>query len=284
MKSAKVVCFFLLFFTSASISFALNSKEMFDNGKRAFDMGRFREAELFFGQFIKTWPSHARVDEADYFRNLSLSRFKPDETESRITRIASLTERLNYYKTKLPESADLSELQAELEFLNLQTGSIASASLASYTSTDFLSLSPSYLLHFIDRGWVPPTAKDPWKLLNWLHKWHIKNDLKYHPKLDSKIAFLKAKCLFRIFVAPLVRKSLAEKLSNMQMFPIHTALRTNLKTAFEKGDHSTKRKSALLGISLESLLNNEYGSEYRFWFSYLKQRGQNDSDAWCPLE
>ncbi|MBF0544882.1 MAG: hypothetical protein HQM08_10635 [Candidatus Riflebacteria bacterium] len=268
----------LLFFSFMALQCsALNPREVFDAGKRAFELGNWREAEQFFSRFLKTWPENPLVNDADYFLNLSAIRLNPDQTEDKLKKIASLSEKIKLFKAKLPETADLSEMQADVDFLKMETGT------ASPTKINFLQLSPETLLHFFDRGWLPPEGKDPISLLSWLQNWSKSRDFSNFSNLRSKIALLSSKALFMIFISPLANDSLEEKLKKLDFWPIQKAIRDNLKIAYDLGDLEVKRNTALLGVSFEYLKNERKGSKFQFWQNYLYERGLSSQDAWCPI-
>ncbi|MFZ2960873.1 MAG: hypothetical protein WA705_28680 [Candidatus Ozemobacteraceae bacterium] len=272
-----VLCAFLALF-STFVAWAITPTEVFEDGRRAFALGHYRDARERFREFGKTWPAHPLNDRALWYLTLSEIRMETEENhDANIARLASFTVRAKHFQEKLPE-ADLNELSASIELLRFSEGGGPLAS-----SGAILKLSPEVLAHLLARGWLPVPENAPLETLSWASAWEAQHAASEPFTLRARLELMRAKALWKIALSPLPREASIPLLKRLGVWPVTGALLRSLRKAFLDGDLDIKREAALLGLSVETLGSLEKpvksGSA---WLRYLRERGTCDQESWCP--
>jgi|GEM_PF-780091 len=258
------------------ISRAITPNEVFEDGRREFNLGHWKEAQANFARLIETWPQNSLAVKALYFRTLSELRDEmlPDEQEVK-NRIASLT----FIEKRLSESLstdELLEIRMDLEKLRAKYyGENA-------TKTAIIDLPPEKLLHSIRRGWITSPKLDPYGTLKWIREWHEKHPKGYVGQLGATLSLMQAKALWMFRISPLPTNAFSSILRTWGYWPLDKAIGRSLKAAFRDGDPDTKRDAALLGLCSDHLKNVQFSREGSEWMRYLRERGIHFSEAWCP--
>lgn len=267
---------FLWFNGFSSVS-GITPGEVFEQGRRAFHLGHWLEAKECFLKFSESWPTHQLAPHALYYRSMAEARLEPSIPEEQAKQtIASLSAIIKALGERLPE-ADLLELKAQLEHHQKKSG------LTVGTPTASLDLPPDQLTHALNRGWIPFEKQDPISTLAWIKSWLERHDKNSLPPLVSRLQLLRAKALWQLRLSPLPTEAFLTTLRSWGDWPVQNALDRSLKAAFENGDLDTKREAALLGVSSDFLrFQNTSKHKDTLWVRYLRERGINFSEAWCP--
>lgn len=266
----------LLFLLSLPV-WGITPGEVFEDGKRAFNLGRWQEARDSFRAFEIAWPTHALVDRALMYQTLAEIRGEKEfQLQDRRDQLASYSNRLQILRDKLPDE-DLVELEAAIE---LMQATIGEGRLASPGAV--LRLEPKLLMHLLDRGWFPAPADQPIETLRWIASYrdHFKT-LKDLPLLAA-LEMMQARALWQLYLSPLPRQGFVTILKAWKLWPVSDALRRSLQKAFSIGDLTVKRQAALIGVSLESLERIDRRADESYWYRYLNDRGIHSMEAWCP--
>jgi len=256
---------------------AITPGEVFEDGKRAFNLGKWQEARDSFRAFEIAWPTHALVDRALMYLTLAEIRGERDFIQQeRRDQLASYSNRLVRLKDKLPDE-DLTEIEAAIELLQASFGEGKLASPAAV-----LRLEPKLLKHFLDRGWFPAPADRPIETLRWIALYRDQfPNLKDLPLLAA-LELKQARALWQVYLSPLPRQGFVAILKGWKLWPVSDALRRSLQKAFSIGDLTVKREAALIGVSLESLERIDRRADDSYWYRYLSDRGIHSTEAWCP--
>lgn len=115
MRSKAIKTLVLLFFVlNYVVAFALDSNEMFENGKRAFDLSRFKECVEIFDRLLYIWPDYEKKPEALYFRSIAAIRDTKDKVnEYKAELVDKIAKDCETVFLELPQN-DLSELKAAI--------------------------------------------------------------------------------------------------------------------------------------------------------------------------
>ncbi len=264
-------------FFQAVVASAVTPGEVFEDGRRAFLKGHYQEAGAHFLRFLQDWPSHPLGAKALYFQALSSCRHEALAPMLRLReQAAGLTQTLEALKDKFPE-ADLVEMRATLAGWNMQLGA------GNASDPAFLALPPQTLDHWLKRRWFPPQPMNPVELLDWSNRWRAGAKGQIDPLLKARLALLDARQLWKIWLAPLPKRALMNKLKAWGYFPLEQGLSSMLQQALQHGDPETKRQAALIGLAFDQQrFGPRFVPESSSWFAYLKQRGIHEEEAWVP--
>lgn len=263
----------------SSMSFAITASEVFDDGKRAFDSGRWQEAGEFFGQFLATWPESKLKNEALYYHAVSAARTLKGRADERSDILVDSIESSLASLTKELPDKDLSELRAAVK--------LSKAATVPTAWSELTGLSPAELKHCLQRGWHPEPHKTPMETLHWEFVWTKSNKTTLDPELESSIALLKARALWQVMLSPLSSFANSDILKTWNCWPVHTCFEKTIDRGFNKGNPEIKRELALLGYHYDCFRSGGFavtvGSPLKSrWFTYLSERGINLQEAWCP--
>ncbi|MBF0502844.1 MAG: hypothetical protein HQM09_22105 [Candidatus Riflebacteria bacterium] len=279
LRLPKSVFFYVMLAILFSLTtWAITPNEVFEDGRRAFTLGHYRDAYAHFSEFEKTWPAHPLNDRALWYLTLAEIRMEADDKrDDAAARLASFTTRVRRLRDKLP-TADLDELTASIELLRAGEGSGVLASRSAV-----LNLSPDVLGHLLIRGWLPVPENAPLQILGWAAAWEQRHAASEPLVLKARIQLMRAKALWRVGISPLARDTSVDLLKSWGVWPVSGAMLKALHAAFNDGDPDIKREAALLGLSVETVGSLEkpvkLGSS---WLRYLRERGIYDREAWCP--
>ncbi|NLI77461.1 MAG: hypothetical protein GX442_13595 [Candidatus Riflebacteria bacterium] len=254
---------------------AITPEEVFQDGRRAFDLGHWQEAREHFSHFNHAWPTHTLGPRALLMETLADIRSGKNLAEkAEAERLAEWSARYRVLREKF-DAPELSELALVIQGRE-------DAPLAASASA-LLDFPPDRLAHLLDRGLVKPPAVDPMETLRWIHGWRQKFDRRCPAELRGRLALWRSKALWEIWLSPLPSRSLAAQLQKIAGWPVEKALQRSLREAFQEGDPAVKRESALLGLSVEAFagvrLPVDPSSD---WMTYLNSRGIHEQEAWCP--
>lgn len=280
-KSGRLVCTGFVAWSVALLALAAGAaqavtpEEVFQDGRRAFDLGYWQEAKEHFSHFNHAWPTHTLAPRALLMETLSDIRTGHALAEkAEAERLAEWTARYRILREKFDEP-ELSELALVLQ-------ERADAPLAASLSA-LLDFPPDRLAHLLDRGLVKPPAIDPMETLRWIHGWRQKFDRRCPAELRGRLALWRSKALWEVWLSPLPSRSLAAHLKKIDGWPVERALQRSLRQAFQEGDPGVKREAALLGVSVEAFAGVKLPVDPASdWMSYLKSRGIHEQEAWCP--
>ncbi len=277
MKIRFLILSLILLLALPPWAFSFTPNEVFEDGRRAFLLGHWTEADAQFQKFLNTWPAHALANRALYFETLSkLRKEREIKLEEEFQKIASLSNTLRFLKDNLPNE-DFSEMEIALRSMKRELEhSPASA-------PELVTLSPDLLLHALRRGWAPDPEGDPFGTLSWIRGWksaHSRDVVP--PALSGTLELMRAKALWRFLLSPLPARHFADILKTWGELPFHDSLLLSLKKALQTGDSETKRQAALLAVSVEYAERWRFPREDSEWMRYLKERGIHESEAWAP--
>lgn len=267
----------LLLVLACTAAWGITPGELFEDGKRAFNLGRWSEAREAFRSFEIGWPSHPLIERALLYQTLAEIRGENDsQLQERRDRLASYSGRLSRLRDSLPEE-DLSELEAAIELLQASFGMGRLASPAAV-----LRLEPKLLKHLLDRGWFPAPADQPIETLRWIAGYRATGPTIRELPLQAALELMQARALWQLYLSPLPRREFMPILKAWKFWPVSDALRRSLQKAFAVGDLTVKRHVALIGVSLDSLERIDRQADDSYWYRYLKDRGIHSMEAWCP--
>ncbi len=264
----------LLALASGSLQ-AITPEEVFQDGRRAFDLGHWQEAKEHFAHFLHAWPTHTLTPRALLMETLADIRSGKAVTEkAEADRLAEWSARYRTLREKFDEP--------ELSELALVVQGREDAALAG-SSSALLELPPDRLAHLLDRGLVKPPAADPEETLRWIHGWRQKFDRRCPAELRGRLALWRSKALWEVWLSPLASRALTATLRQWGEWPVEKALQRSLRQAFQEGDPAVKREAALLGVSVEAFAGVRLPvNPASDWLVYLKSRGIHEQEAWCP--
>lgn len=279
MRNKAIKTLVLLFFVLNYVfAFALDSNEMFENGKRAFDLSRFKECIEIFDRLLYIWPDFENKPEALYYRSIAAIRDTKDKVNSYkaelVDKIASDCETIFL---ELPEN-DLSELKAAITIGKMDSEPV--------DWSQFDKIKPTELKHVLLRRHHPSPQRFPVQTLIWLNSYKNKN-LVLTPDVEALTELLKLKALWQLLLSPLSAKAQEEILKQNDVWPVAKTFEQTLQNGFKKALPSLKREFALMGYHYDYLRSNEFGKETKnefssTWLKYLKERGLNLKEAVCP--
>ncbi len=278
-KVVQLIMMFILAAQAVSL-FAADSQTTFNNGKRAFDLGKYSESVEILSGFIAAWPDHELVHEARRIKLTARARTLNDT-------IAKLNQSL--HKDLLGE---LEQLRKEFSDKDLREPMLAvqfiSAGAKEFSWENLKNFSNQDLTEVLRNKWHPEPFLAPIQVLEFVN-YHEKN-CKNHsdPELLALINYLKAQSLWQLLLSPLSLEANARILKTWGNWPVHNSLDQALRTGFNFGSPDIKKNVALLGFhfdcfrhkgvvssSISSGLNSR-------WLTYLSERGINLQEAWCP--
>lgn len=256
---------------------ASTSQEVFDNGKRALDLGKFPESEEIFSGFIAGWPDHKLTGQAKFYRLLAKAR----QIESSIAKSASLlhaemAEELARLEKDF-SAKDLAEIKTAIEFARSHTEPQGWEELARFSDAD--------LKQALTWKWHGSPTANPVQTLKFANDRlaNFKNDS--DPHLIAQINYLKALALWQIYLSPLSLEANAGILKTWNDWPVHNALEKAIRIGFNLGNRDIKKNVALLGFHYDCFRQRSSavssGLKSR-WLTYLSERGINLQEAWCP--
>ncbi|MDD2624541.1 MAG: hypothetical protein PHF29_02280 [Candidatus Riflebacteria bacterium] len=279
MRNKAIKTLVLLFFVLNYVfAFALDSNEMFENGKRAFDLSRFKECVEIFDRLLYIWPDFEDKPEALYYRSIAAIRDTEDKVNAYkaelVDKIASDCETVFL---ELPEN-DLSELKAAIAIGKMESEPL--------DWSQFDKIKPAELKHVLLRRHHPSVQRFPVQTLIWLNGYKNKNSV-LTPDVEALTELLKLKALWQLLLSPLNAKAEEETLKQNNVWPLAKTFEQTLDNGFKKALPSLKREFALMGYHYDYLRSNEFGKETKkefssIWLKYLKERGLNLKEAVCP--
>lgn len=279
MRNKAIKTLVLLFFVLNYVfAFALDSNEMFENGKRAFDLSRFKECVEIFDRLLYIWPDFEDKPEALYYRSIAAIRDTEDKVNAYkaelVDKIASDCETVFL---ELPEN-DLSELKAAIAIGKMESEPL--------DWSQFDKIKPAELKHVLLRRHHPSVQRFPVQTLIWLNGYKNKNSV-LTPDVEALTELLKLKALWQLLLSPLNAKAEEETLKQNNVWPLAKTFEQTLDNGFKKALPSLKREFALMGYHYDYLRSNEFAKEIKkefssIWLKYLKERGLNLKEAVCP--
>lgn len=278
-KTVIIIALLAVMTLMSGIASAITAPEVFNEGKRAFDSGRWQEANEVFDHFMETWPQDKLVNDALYYFAISSARLLDDKTSKyRNSLTDSLTATIASLSKELPEK-DLAELKVAVK--------IAKAKTTPTTWEELSSLSSIELKHYLNRGWYPDPGKSPIEALSWIFEWTRACKSVIEPELESNIALIKARALWQIMLSPLSMSANFNILKTSGCLPVHSSFENALRIGFNKGNPVIKRELALLGYHYDCLKSGGFAKSTvspvkSRWYTYLAERGINLQEAWCP--
>ncbi|RCK80998.1 MAG: hypothetical protein OZSIB_2375 [Candidatus Ozemobacter sibiricus] len=255
----------------------ITPEEVFQDGRRAFALGHWREAREHFDRFTHSWPDHGLAVEAQLLAALSAFRSRPqDRDQEEADHLSRLTARYQALKDKVSAS-ELTELAVAVEEPALRQKAASASQL--------LQLAPPALNHLLQRGLIPEPSTDPIGTLQWIQSWKKTHEAASPATLRGMLDLWQARALWAIRLSPLAAEAHAERLRQLGCWPLDSALARFVRSAFQQGNPDVKRQAALLGISAlgGDARRHRKGrpgpSEY---LAYLRERGTFFEEAWCP--
>lgn len=268
----------LMLFLSAEL-LAITAPEIFNDGKRAFNNGRWLECEEIFTRFLTTWPDHQFKSEALYYQTIASTRNFTQKANAQLEETAAIwSQSLASLSKDLP-NRDLNELTVAIDFA--RTGKPANWQVME-------KLTPGQLKHYLERSWHPDPSTRPVETLKWANDWlkkHTPGSLE--PEVSGKISLLKSQALWQILLSPLSISPNSNILKVCESWPVHTALEKELRNGFANGSPEVKRKVALIGYHYDyfqtrGVIRPAADPVKSKWYTYLSERGLNLEEAWCP--
>lgn len=279
MRSKAIKTLVLLFFVlNYVVAFALDSNEMFENGKRAFDLSRFKECVEIFDRLLYIWPDYEKKPEALYFRSIAAIRDTKDKVnEYKAELVDKIAKDCETVFLELPQN-DLSELKAAIAIGKMESEPIDWA--------EFDKIKPAELKHVLLRKHHPSPQRFPVQTLIWLNGYKKQNGA-LTPDVEALTELLKLKALWQLLLSPLSVKAEQEILKKNNVWPLSKTFEQTLQNGFKKALPSLKREFALMGYHYDFLRSGEFGKESEkeissTWLKYLKERGLNLKEALCP--
>ena len=257
---------------------AITAREVFDQGKRSYDLGRYQEASETLSNFLATWPDNKQHYEALYYYTLAAARTLPERalnhSEALIEEIDSAIATLS---VQLPEK-DLTEIKVAVD--------IARNPVSPTTWEKLTSLSPVALKHYLANKWHPEPHLSPIETLKWEQAWRSNNKGTQKPELEAAISLLKVRAMWQLLLSPLSLSANSDILKKWGYLPVHKHFENELNKGFRLATPDLKRDFALLGYNYEYLRNGSFADETLLlknrWFTYLSERGINTQGAGCP--
>ena len=278
MRKWQGYIFLLALIFCCDVLLAVSPLEVFNDGRRAFDLGRWQEASETFSRFMTTWPDHKLHYEALYYFSLAAARTLSQRSQEYSDGLVDdLASAIGTLTVELP-GKDLSELRAAVKLSRADSQPSAWSELS--------GLTPVELLHHLRRGWHPAPHKTPLETLHWGQTWQQQNKQGVSPDLQARIALLKAQALWQIMLSPLSMSANSDILKTWKCWPVHSYFESQLNYGFQHGTPEIKRDLALLGYNYDCFKRGGFGRAGEpirsRWFSYLSERGINLQEAWCP--
>lgn len=274
----KQIGFFLLFVLFCSVStFGITPGEIYEDGRRAFNLGHWEECHAKLSDLFEIWPENPMKDRALFMMTVSdIRRQHTSESERKKCLLASWTAALEKLRSAMPED-DLVELQTTIE-----CHEPISATASSVTALG--DIAPERLLHLIKRGVIFTPRAEPLKTLEWIYAWRRNHTNGAVGLLDGLLHLRVCKALWQFYLSPIAASENTAILEKLEFWPVNEALRKTLDSAFSAGDLDVKREAALLGVSFEYLdgKNHLISEKPSKWIRYLHERGIDKSEAWCP--
>lgn len=261
-----------------SLGLALTPLDVFNDGRRAFDLGRWQESSEIFSRFMTTWPDHKLHYDALYYFSLASARTLHERSrEYSDSLVDDLASAIGTLSIELP-GKDLTELKTAVK--------LSRVSSMPATWSELNNLSPVELKHYLKRGWYPEPQSTPLETLCWAHTWQTQNKLAVSPDLKAEIALIKALALWKIMLSPLSLSANSDILKTWKCWPVHTSFENEVNYGFQNGTPEIRRELALLGYSYDCFKNGGFAKESApkrsRWYTYLSERGINLQEAWCP--
>lgn len=260
-------------------AFAVTAPELFNDGKKAFNNGRWQECEEVMNRLNSTFPDHLLAVEARYYKTLASIRNHETINKTILdSNISQWKQSLETFKKDFPRR-DLSELEIAI---------ITAENKKPETWQHMESLSPVQIKHYINRNWHPDPTATPKETLIWANTWLKKHTPRsLEPELLGKISLLQAKAMWNFLLSPLSMNANSDILKVCECWPVHTRFEQTLKTGFESGSPDTKREIALLGyhydyFRLRGVVRSDVPDLKSRWLTYLTERGLNHQEAWVP--
>jgi len=277
LRKLSLLCF-VCFLVTTRVG-GITPEEVFQDGRRAFELGHWAEAKEHFYLFGQSWPSHPLVVQALLLESLSELRARPaEDTLAKADRLASLSVRLKLFREKLP-GQELSELETALQ---VET---SGASLLA-TGTGILAFPPKKLDHLLNRNLIQNPSQDPIGTLSWIRQWRRRYPSGYPAGLVGKLEMMRSKALWILLLSPLPARKSSAILKTWGAWPLGVALNRSLNKAFQDGSLDVKREASVLGVSVDWILKNRKENqglqEDSKWMRYLRERGIHEAEAWVP--
>lgn len=269
----------LVLITYATGAFAITAPEVFNDGKRAHNLGHWHEAEEIFTRFLETWPDHHLKDQALMHRIMASARNYDHKMKAHSL---TLTSKLKADMQSIEKTADKNDL-IELKMAIMRAESPDSP----LTWKKMEKLSPTELLHVFKRGWHPDPATNPVKTMGWAYNWKSAQSTQIFPELDAHINRIEALALWQLRLSPLSVSANSDIIKTWGYWPVHSALDKAIERSFNLGCPTIRREMALLGYS-KSLIRGDFLRSHEEpqtrnkWYIYLADRGINLQEAWCP--
>jgi len=274
LKTALIFCLLL-----SGAAHAITAPELFNDGKRAFNNGRWQECEEVMTRLIKSFPEHILTGEGMYFKTIASIRNHENTRETVFANMASEWKKdLEQLKKDFPRR-DFSELEIAIKIAGNKKPE---------TWNHLEKLSPSEVKQYINRNWHPEPQNTPKEALVWATRWLKKHTPKsIEPELLGKISLIKAKSMWNFLLSPLSMYANSDILKVCELWPVHTHIEQTLITGFESGNSETKREIALLGFhydyfKLRGVVRSDLPAPQSRWLIYLTERGLNHQEAWIP--
>jgi len=258
---------------------AITANEVFDQGKRSYDLGRYQEASETFSGFLATWPDHQQHYEALYYHTLASARTLPIRAQNHSSALLEeITAAIATLAVQLPEK-DLTEIKVAVD--------IAQNPIPPTTWEKLAKLSPVSLQHYLANGWHPEPYLSPIETLQWEQTWRSNNKEAVSPELESSIALLKAKAMWQLLLSPLSFSANSDILKKWGYTPLPEHFEKVLNRGFSLANSSSKRDFALLGYHYDHLRNIGLAVADRAplksrWLDYLSERGINLQEVNFP--
>lgn len=273
-----LIIIFTFFLLASSKAHSLTPSEVYNDGLRAYRLGRWQQANESFSRFVSTWPSHKLYASAKYYKTVSSARNYKQHINDYTSQLAKEWQtHIKFFRDNLP-GYDLWELDVAIKHL-----------MSPFEEPDWSvlkNISVHQLKHVLNRRWYPDPSKSPIKTLKWVCDW-LKRGESLEPEVKANLAYIKSRALWQIVNSPLAYSANINLLEQMKLTPIRTSMQRSLNTAFDNGSEDIRRKTALLGFHYEAhgISVYELEDDYFFnckWLSYLTTRGLDKKEAWCP--
>jgi hypothetical protein len=271
--------FLAVFVICCSFGYTITALDVFNEGRRSFDLGRWQESKETFARFMATWPEHKLKSEALYYFSLASARTLPERArEYSDCLVDEIAAAIGTLSAELPDK-DLTELKVAVKLSGNRSMPVAWSELT--------ALEPAELKHYLSRGWHPDPSATPIEMLFWETSWRKKNTSVIEPDLTAAIALLKARALWQIMLSPLSLSANSDILKTWGCWPVHTCFEKEVNQGFKYGNPDIKRELALLGYHYDCFRNGGFAKadvspRKSRWYTYLSERGLNLQEAWCP--
>lgn len=269
----------LLLMTYTTGAFAITAPEVFNDGRRAHNLGHWHESEEIFTKFLDTWPDHHLKDQALMHRIMASARNYDTKMKKHSL---ELTSKMKADMQSIEKSAD------EQDLIELKMAIKRAESPDCPTTWKAMEkLGIAELSQVFKRGWHPDPAANPLKTLGWAHNWKRAQSTQISPELGAHIHRVEALALWQLSLSPLSVSASSDIIKQLGYWPIDSALDKAVETSFNLGCSHTRRQMALLGYN-KSLVMGELAPNYEApqldnrWYIYLADQGINLQEAWCP--